>query len=237
MDRREQMRIAYDTDAFNRLPSFQAAREAVKYRRFDLPKLGEVICHHGLEDSLGISLLHKHFPIFETECMVKRCTSKGASIFPSDTDEGLVPYSWNLLVNPADEDDFLWQPLEFLSNTPENFHAIKKARKAQKHIKCLEDLATRLQSLSLETVFGISALPGASIEVGQGETLLELTNEEKRSLSITCVPEIDLPAGTDETLWVFKALPKRDDGRATQGCGAHCYSHCIGHGGKRQDIL
>jgi hypothetical protein len=213
----------YTPDLFLSLPNFQTARRSLERTRGYLKELGSVICRYGLQEHIGISLLHKHFSISPDEQLIKHFVGNSAYIRPysRSIDGNVVPYLWKFEYNQITGVQSFY-PLEFVDTTR---HALRGRVDAQKFVSSdmfLAEISTKLCELNLENIFGLCTLHGNSeIMLSDQEMLLEATDHVNRML--TLAPATKTLAETTETSWQFTF---DNDGTDVANCQIHCQTHC-----------
>lgn len=222
--------LVYDSDVFDSLSDFFVARDDLENMRTQIALLGQLICDHGLHDIVGVSLLHKHFEIHPTERIVRSFKdAKCAIMTPKIKDEAeLFPYVWRF---SAGNKGCGFYPLEFCE-----YFDYRKRRIARAHLIHLQQstaflskFAEVLVNNNLDQIFGLSGLHArVQFDLQRGYTLLELTNERDRILTLEKKTQQDVQAleGTTQTLWCFTRSQEQVD---TTSCASHCYGHCNGH--------
>src|SRR5690349_6299192 len=88
----------YDARVFEALPEFEMAKQTLEGNREYLEELGRVICQHGLQEYIGISLLHKHFLVSPLEKLTKKFVGNEVRIRPMSSQDAskVAPYLWKL---------------------------------------------------------------------------------------------------------------------------------------------
>ena len=108
----------YDPHVYDNLPEEEIAWHNLKFNKHKLAPLGAIICHHALEDHIGICLLHKHFELRSNEILVRIESEAGFRIEPRRLEQGdkLFTYVWKLTFGSQQH----WQlwPLEFMKCMP-----------------------------------------------------------------------------------------------------------------------
>src|SRR2546430_419084 len=85
----------YDAARYNRLNDAHQATLLLDAHGGGIEKLGAIILMHGLESSLGVALLHKHFKISSNEKVVRRDEKNESVAYPQpNRDLGLAPCLW-----------------------------------------------------------------------------------------------------------------------------------------------
>ncbi|WP_143140889.1 hypothetical protein [Nannocystis exedens] len=229
--------VEYDPDVFRRLNDFFIARDELERRVQDVARLGNVITEYGLESSVGIHLIHKHFELADDELILREFEGDMATMRPKRARDcrGHLPYLWKLDRGASGKG---WYPLEFLLPLPE--HHID-ARAEIETIRAagdfLDALADRLEELDLAHLFGIVSLHSRRpFALDSETTLLETTDEVARVLILRRTPRTELERiDSTKTLWVFTSERERRLAAGAQ-CVSHCISHCHGHVLQRPDV-
>jgi hypothetical protein len=222
----------YDAGVFQRLSEFNFARDRLEERRESLDELGEIICGHGLHDRVGVSLLHKHFEISGDELVVREFVSNVSYIKPWKVDRlnSPSPYLWKAEING---ERAIYYPLEFCDYPG---HLQNKVRRDLEIFNgasaFLTAFANKLEDLGLIEVFGLMSLRSRDgFVLGEGETLLETTDEERRILTLRLARASEIEGlDTTQTLWMYRPAPRRI-GAVIAGatCAVHCAGHCLAH--------
>lgn len=222
----------YDARVFQRLNEFHLARDYLEDKRESLTELGDVICRHGLHQRVGVSLLHKHFEISENELVVREFDRNVSYIKPWNIDQlsSPVPYLWKAQIS---EGRALYYPLEFC-DYPQHLQAAARSdlEIINGSLAFLTAFANTLADLGLIEIFGLASLRSRDgIVLKQGDTLLETTDEERRTLTLRPARTLEVEAlNTTQTLWIYAPRPSRVGaviGGAT--CSVHCAGHCLAH--------
>ena len=220
---------AYDASVFTKLKPFNTAKQSLDHNKTALNDLGSVICRHGLQDKVGIALLHKHFDVQVNERLVEEFTENKLLISPCSAmyTEAATPYMWKFQLS-TQSDEFMLYPLEFVHpSSPNVSHATGLTKALSENKDFVEEFATELLNMNLLDVFGITALHRDSLEVHEDEVRLETTNYDDRLLTISVASVGDIDHSTlTETQWTF--TPDKDF-KILGLCSSHCFSHCQGH--------
>ncbi|MCY1013887.1 hypothetical protein OV079_51855 [Nannocystis pusilla] len=202
----------------------------------DVTRLGNVITEYGLESSVGINLIHKHFDLAADELVLREFEGDAAFMRPKRAREcrGHLPYLWKLDRERAARAG----TAGFVHPLPEHhIDARAEIETIRAAVEFLDALADCLEELELADLFGIVSLASRRpFELDSETTLLETTDEVGRVLTLRPTPRDALETmDTTKTLWVFS--PGRDR-RLTAGtqCVSHCISHCHGHVLQRPDV-
>ncbi len=220
---------SYDSHIVESLPKFYVSKQALTANRAHLHELGTVICQHGLQEAVGVSLLHKHFDIAPDEQLVKEFAGNKATIRPQPTDTGskVIPYLWKLETD-QETGQGVYYPLEFVVMHEKTAGTDELVTMVHGKEDFLSALAAKLFELGLEDIFGISALYSNNfIHLHTDEMLVETTDHETRTLTLSPFAKTQLEhEEMTETNWQFTA---HIEGDATTDCRSHCISHCVGH--------
>ena len=226
----------YDADVFDRLSEFNVAREALEQHKQSIILFGDVICNHGLEKDVGISFLHKHFDISQDEILIRQFVGNTAYMRPlkAKDHKGAVPYLWKFDRSTSGEGFY---PLEFVEYEPRDQQdaRVQVEMIAQSH-GFLSDMADKLIELGLTDVFGIVSLYSRKpFSLKDGETLLELTDKPRRTLTLEPALQSKVRTmDTTQTLWIFTppvkvAAQEWSGTECNNHCISHCQRHCNGH--------
>ncbi|HAZ46064.1 MAG TPA: hypothetical protein DDW76_26180 [Cyanobacteria bacterium UBA11369] len=228
-------KFQYNPTAFEQLNHFDVAKSLLETNSHHIDELGDVICQYGLEDVVGLCLLHKHFELNPDECMVKEMAQSAAYIRPFSINyvQSLIPCAWRLGFN-TESGQCVVYPLEFVPYSEKAELAYNLAHSINNASGFLLDFSRKLEEMGLTDVFGIFSLH-SDIEINDNEILLETTNLRNRILSlvVTSKDEVDWKEIT-ETTWKFTAIKEELDeldplGICIAHCRRHCGSHCRGH--------
>lgn len=212
------MLTAYKPEIFDSLEDFFAIRDRVELAKEDLIELGSVIRSYGLQEQVGICLLHKHFNLSAEERLVEEFEGNNSYIKPTTEYSDAIPYMWK--VEPSQvSGELVWFPLEFVRNTKQVAAAVERSEAVVNNQDFLKAMAAKLSELGLSNMFGISILHRDAIKIAEGEILVENTDDEGRFLKFSSVPkpEVD-PATLTQTLWQFPT----NQGFEVVGLCGHC---------------
>jgi hypothetical protein len=218
----------YSPAIFDALNRFAQAKELLGRRRSEIDRLGRVIIKHGLHETLGVSLLHKHFPMLCDEVLVRhydfaarKITMTPKRLRPGDN---VIPYLWRATTNGSS-----WQfyPLEFVEAQTEGVRSLDLTESPEFLVAMAEQLAAR----HVMDVFGLAVPDIQLIRRSDDELLVETTDSEKRILTVTPEPRGDVRLEElTETLWTFEPEWDCNHVEGLLACtGAHCDSHCQSH--------
>lgn len=220
----------YDPEVFNALPDFFVAREELSAAEEQINELGDIICSYGLHQVIGLCLLHKHFDISADERLVRRYKDDSFARMTAERgiEDELYPYLWCLSEGGL---GFGFYPVEFCIYA--NQIDQKRAKAHFMHLNRNKDffavIGREMITKNLERRFGLSGLHARScFRLKAEETLLELTDEQRRILTLERQTEdyVKKLGDTTKTLWYFYPTTEQVDGAR---CASHCYGHCNGH--------
>jgi hypothetical protein len=230
---------SYDRTTFNALNEFEDARERLAKERDKIPRLGDVICEYGLHDVLGVSLLHKHFPLFDGEQIVKRFDrdENMAVMYPTRQDPAHQAYMYAITERFGDS---VYEPVEFFprSSVADELPALADVVEGEEEF--LRHFAETAVELGVSDLFGLTVRHLELLEYNDdNEMTVERTDHEKRLLTIAVEDRADVnPDTTTETLWVFEpelgGTPESVTDREFPGVGpvqdcTHTCSHSCTH--------
>ena len=139
----------YHFETWSRLPLIYTAREEWEKTKDSIEILGDIIVKHGLNNDVGIVLLHRHFDITEDEILVEQVDSKQSVTQPiliADADPNVIPHSFMLL--PTSK----WAPYEF---TAPCVDSARKVVNVFSNTDFLVEIQQKLVELSLNHVYGL----------------------------------------------------------------------------------
>jgi len=207
---------SYNSSVFMALNHFEIAKSLLEQHRSDINLLGDVICEYGLDESFGISLLHKHFSISDNEALVETRTDDEIRVSTMTYSSNLTPYLWKF-----ENSEGIWYPLEFSSSDA----VMRFNQKLDSQF--LKAFGMRLKELGLADVFGLSTLHRLNFASNDEVALLENTDHEARQLVIKAVPiNVLEQEDSTETNWYFTSNTSNTLVACT---GSHCIAHCVNH--------
>ncbi|HTF54759.1 MAG TPA: hypothetical protein VK735_45575 [Pseudonocardia sp.] len=226
----------YDVGVFQGLNDFPVARAYLGHSRDYVTELGDVICNYGLHDVVGVTLLHRHFEIAEEEMVVREFVDNVSYMTPWNVDAlpRVLPYLWKAQVDGGRATYF---PLEFCAYPPDNQVEVERdLDRLTGSTAFLAAFAATLDDLGLREIFGLAHLRSRDgLVLGDDETLLETTDEERRILTLRPARAREVQGlDTTQTLWVYRPARARmgaviNAGSGGVHCAAHCWVHCTGH--------
>ena len=205
----------YTPQIFDNLPAWSAASRQIAPAQKHLPSLGRIICKRGLQDYLGLALLHKHFDLHSEERLIERFDHNQTEIKPRmvKDDTTVIPYLWKT-------DGTTWYPLEFCLSSQVPADTVKLADNLSAHDDLLSQLAVLLSRLNLTYVYGLTLLHRQAIRLGPDELLIETTHSPARRLVWAAHDQHEF-AEQDlyPTVWQFQSSGSEP---TINFCG-HCY--------------
>jgi len=215
----------YNPAAFDELLFEDKAEDLIQQFKTSLPILGEIIFSHGLTDTVGICMLHKHFNMEPSERLLEKIDGHVSTAFPvalEDIPSDAVAYTWKVY---GDSETGVWVPLEYVTGCTlaETRLAAVMANK-----QFLSEMRSALLNMNLHWLLGLGVLHRDAIHnADPNRSIMETTDEQNRILTVqpesTVVNSILENSRVSTTLWRFQlASPVAD-----QGC-CHCGHTCRG---------
>jgi len=168
-----------------------------------MPLLNDVFVEYGLQDKIGVALLHKHHTLKNGEALVERLYQNKSvtSVEPVSDFSHLIPHMWKISFGEKIE---LW-PLEFwdtqFANGENSGHFKTVLEEILQNTKFLLRLATVLKETGTLEILGLQLIHRESLR------LLPCLNERSSSDSRSSViePASHNPAGIIPVFWKMKA--------------------------------
>jgi hypothetical protein len=222
----------YEPVVFSNLSDFHLAENFVEPQQKHLPKLGQIIRKHNLENSIGVCLLHKHFNLFSDEILVRTFENNAFDISPKAISATrAMPYMWAFSKSVSFEETSLY-PVEFLQVDASTEKFEEKVNLLYRHDSFREEFLKELDELNLREVFGLSLIPHELFNLGTDETLLENDTPGERNLKIKVAAIATIKSSkTTQTLWKFNNVKGESGMQCLSHCSGHCGNHCGGHCG------
>ncbi len=201
--------LEFRTEHYNALSPFDdAQRQAGRFQPV-VDEVGRLIIEHGIDDLIGVALLHKHFDLRQDERIVwgESATQDREGVPRVVSNAELVPCVWQW-----SGDDHRLRPLEYEdpSIAPE---AADAAAALVTKPEFVEQVGATLQRGDAARWIGLARLPAASTHSVQREE----NDSTLRQSTRTWVPHTELEVHEDTvTLWSFGAK----DTVAAMVCGA-----------------
>ncbi len=199
------MEAVYDPKIYQQLYDFEVAKQYLEQHQDKVNILGDLICQYEMQEKVGISLLHKHFPLQPDERLIKEITGNSFSLTakPAKHLHNLISDLWKV---SQTEETGEWQyyPLEFIAVGDGGLQMQKLAKSVMDNHNFLSAMAIKLGELELTNIFGIALLYDSSHHLEDGEIMMEGTDHDVRVNS--CSPMFIRDLGSEintPTLWKF----------------------------------
>lgn len=215
----------YMADAYNSLPTLTAAEKA--FRDLDVQSqlhgpIRDIFFEHGVQDTYGIALLHRHFPIESTHRLVEH---NGISVPWQLGDEtSTIGCKWGGVIKPRSLRlfDGAFRPYEFLFKALET-QLEPTNTDSKSHDGFFKAMATYLREGRLETLLGLGLLEGhkreVNIETTEGKANIMLPEGSIADTSL--MPAFWIFGGDDDRCNCFTYCPmvKGEHQGEIHGCG------------------
>lgn len=194
----------YSPLVYANLPDFFQAREMLKYCSEAIATLGSIISRHRFQDYFGVSLLHKHFNLYNDEALFRTVAENHIHIAPMRRDccEG-APFIWAY----AKENTFApykLYPIEFIDKRCAPTWIEAANNELRRNSAFVEDYFRVLQDIGLANYLGLGLIPNRLFKMSPNHTLAESDNHKTRHLVLEIVPSDSLrQKDSTQTLWVF----------------------------------
>lgn len=209
----------YSSLAFANLHEFDIAKKLMQGKEEDITNLGEIIKKHDMGKIVGVSLLHKHFNLFEDEKLVRKYQSKKFKIAPEFGNEKITPYAFAFAKTKKDQQVTLY-PVEFIELMESTEVYKENLNKLNEKHDFSREFKNYLLERNIQEIFGISFLPYHLIKLNNDEMLLETHDDastDERALKIEPVQSSSGNVGvTTKTLWDLES------GQGNMNCKHHC---------------
>ena len=217
----------YHPSTYDRLQVFRLARKLLSRNYHHINEIGAVFVRHNVHDRYALSLLHKHFDLFDHEYLVRTFEAReGAALMaPVPRRTNAVAYLWKAQRGLRG----VWQfvPLEFLSPHED---AERLARELEHLGPFLLDLAETLERLDVLDVFAVATTNILALPCSNDQILVETTDSLNRRLTVRAESRSEvLLDDLTETLWTFRPLEEIVDVGLVAKCKNHCFNHCRNH--------
>lgn len=191
------LRHDFTVESFNRLSDPYSANQFLKARESSISELGNIILKHGLENDVGIRLLHKHYDLRGDEIVVATREPSKITIRPRKKMDCTVrPLIWKLHESE-------WYPVEFVEEH-EGWTALsEQTERIAKSPAFLRDLTQKVRELGLSNVLGITLLLNGMIAMPTSYNLYERTDEITRTSILELTDKRVAGHNNDDTCWAF----------------------------------
>ena len=214
----------YDHQAFDRLGDSNDMRGLADEHLDELLALGEIICKHGLERVVGVTLTHRHHDLDPCERFVWELVDDQWHGQPRVmNDEGLVPTNWKV---DGTDNNATWRPLEFCPALAEYQPEIDAVRTILENEGFLEEFRKKAVELGVQDIFGIAILQCREAFLREGMTAFEQSDIANRTTTAWPIEETraeDITGGV--TLFHFTRTGELG---ASQACAHGNSRHCCG---------
>lgn len=219
------------TRRFSCLDLFDVAQRNLDYHEKYIPSFAPIFHKHRNERRLGLSLLHKHFDVYEGESIVHRYDplTRNAYIEPDRRlNNDIAPILWMLERSTAGTAELV--PLEFVSHLESESASKLGALREEISDTFLEDLLRQLEHTEAKRTFGLGVSPQWVFQsLSPHEVILETQPDpEKRSLLRRPIGFQDIRwMASTQTFWSFPS--RRNEAFCVIHCASHCSMHCGNH--------
>ncbi|HEX6095385.1 MAG TPA: hypothetical protein VF432_03590 [Thermoanaerobaculia bacterium] len=217
---------AFSPALYNRLPdvrdadvAFQTARDRDAF----LGEIGDLICGHGLELYVGVSLLHKHNPVSDDQLMVEvfdEITYQRPALMMQRMASDIAPGHVPVVFRVADDDDAL-VPMEHSAVEPARDAYTELARRMATF---LPPFCATVRKYRYEDLIGLYIVRESLLPVAEGERLIERIDGE-RAANVTSaeIPPTEAGSRLIPTTWWFTS----GEGSTRWCVPRECYSKKI----------
>lgn len=211
----------YSALVYSNLPDFELAKQFSEKRLVEVRPLLDVIRKHGMQQLVGVSLLHRHFAMYEDEILIRRFSENSFAIAPARASEVIaIPYVW-AYSKKASSTAFELFPVEFIEQSEHTHKYAEQAEKVASFEEFLRDYFAVLRDRGTARFLGLALLPKHVFKLEGDVALIEDDAPSGRLLNVNVRPKSDLEsAPTTQTLWA--AGPSKD---LAQWCVIHCGIH------------
>lgn len=214
--------LPYDHATFHSLTDSNAMRGLADEHLDDLQALGELICEHDLEKTVGVTLAHRHHDLFGCERLVWKLIDMEWFASPAMmADTELVPLQWKVDVSAGSSPT--WRPLEFCPRTDQYKPEIQAAALITASESFLEEFLTLVVELRVEEIFGMGLLQCREYFCQPGKVVFEESDLGNRMTKVRLVDNIYAENNTGGvTLWNFTSTGLHANKGCAQGNSRHC---------------
>jgi hypothetical protein len=217
----------YSQERFAALPTFHAAWNRYPDVADTVWALGSSILDYGMEETVGVTLLHKHFDIRKGEQVVREYSHGAATIEPQPISREVVGCIWAL------DEVGTYRPVEFCDG-PGSLGAIPQLDILKNKREFLQKFADQLIVSDVINMFGLATLGGVQyINPREGESIVEKNIGERKLRLERISTEALSRMESATTLWRFSRAPEAGAINCPSASSpdvngkvwAHCY-HC-----------
>lgn len=205
---------------YRALPSLEEAKQVARVSRAQIREFGNIICKHGLHETFGICLLHRHFDVDDSERLVHRHDRhlKQVLATPSTAESSSTSACiWGVAPEATDQP---WVELEYLdtSQFPSVFAEASQSLREQDRF--LNDIGSALCGSGKARFFGLGVFHRDVVPIPPDCILAEFSNDEARTLTVRAASRAEIdPLQNTTTMWRFQ--PGADPLAASLCCHQH----------------
>lgn len=204
--------------AFNKMVDLMDTHKDGGARQAFLAKvyaLGTVICDHGMQNDVGVWLVHKHFDVGADERVLAEVKDRKIEVqvvkgAPADSD---VPVFFQ--VQPDG-----WAPMQYVQVPSHSDHVLQRVRKVTAASEFLKAFGACVRALGMEEELGLCIQHNDLLTLNPSEGLMETTVEGEKTQTLTVMGVNDLAARSDAstTSWKFVLEDSMRMGYCQQMC-------------------
>jgi len=166
---------------FNALPYFEELADEHPKDLVRVQNVGRVIEKHGLEADVGVTILHKHFPLSNGEMLQARRHNNSLVVQAAIEDPKARPYLYQFVDS---RDTLALQPLEFVASADVDAALLAKHNKILANADFLADSKQALNESGLLATHGLRLLSHQH-SLGEGSTFEQADRSMSRTLLVT----------------------------------------------------
>lgn len=211
----------YDPSVYAKLGDSNDMRGVAAVNEFKLRALGDIICDHGLEEVVGISLAHKHHSMSAQERLLWTSTDSEWAACPTRVeDTNISPLNWKV---GKVGNNYYWFPLEFCPKNARHALEVSRAEMVTGNELFAQELKSLVVELGVFDIFGLGLLQVQPVFTQPGMTMFEVSNLAQRTTTARLIPEsnIDSLSG-GVTLWHFTKKGFGGNRQCAHGNSRHC---------------
>ncbi len=214
--------MQYCPSVYGGLTDSDSMRDLAARHISKLPELGEVICGYGLEDIVGVMLVHRHHDLSLNERLLWQMDEAEWVATPSTvSDRSICPLNWKIGGQGIEN----IYPLEFCPKEEGYAPETDASSSVMSSAQFLRDFAEKVIKLGAQDVFGLGLLQARPTFQQLGMVMLERSDTKKRITKAWLVPEETVGSLSEGvTLWHF-ALGGVG---ASRSCAYGNSRHCCG---------
>ena len=194
--------MQYEHTTYNKLSDINAMRGTSASHMSELQSLGEVICEHGLEKVVGVTLVHRHYDVAPNERVVWNISDLEWTATPQCIADTLIsPVTWKI---EAAQPCASYAPLEFCPNNNQYLREIRAAEQVMAENSFLSRFMETALRLEVYDIFGLGVLSVRDELSVPGMIMYEESSKSKRTMTVRLVQKStnnDIYGGI--TLWNF----------------------------------